>query len=66
MSIDGLFFLSVQVEVNLALERSPDMVVGIEVKASATVHPEDFRGLARLRKAAGPASGTVRCTRLCE
>ena len=42
-----------RVEVDLVLERSLDMVVGIEVKASATVRPEDFRGLARLRDAAG-------------
>ncbi|MDD9981617.1 MAG: ATP-binding protein [Gammaproteobacteria bacterium] len=42
-----------RVEVDLVLERSLDRVVGIEVKASATVRPEDFRGLARLRDAAG-------------
>ena len=42
-----------RVEVDLVLERSLDMVVGIEVKANATVRPEDFRGLARLRDAAG-------------
>ena len=42
-----------QVEVDLVLERSPDRVVGIEVKARATVRPEDFRGLVRLGRAAG-------------
>ncbi len=35
------------------LERSPGEVVGIEVKAGATVRPADFRGLARLKQAAG-------------
>ena len=42
-----------RVEVDLVLERSPDRVVGIEVKAGATVRPRDFRGLERLRSAAG-------------
>ena len=42
-----------QVEVDLVLERSPDRVVGIEVKAGATVRPRDFRGLERLRSAVG-------------
>ena len=42
-----------RLEVDLVLERSPDRVVGIEVKAGATVHPKDFRGLERLRSAAG-------------
>ena len=42
-----------RVEVDLVLERSPDRVVGIEVKAGATVRPRDFRGLERLRGAAG-------------
>ena len=40
-------------EVDLVLERSPDGIVGIEVKAGATARPEDFRGLARLKEAAG-------------
>ena len=40
-------------EVDLVLERSPDRVVGIEVKAGATVHPEDFKGLVRLGRATG-------------
>ena len=40
-------------EVDLVLERSPDGIVGIEIKAGATARPEDFRGLARLKEAAG-------------
>ena len=35
-------------EVDFVLERSPREIVGIEVKASATVHPMDFRGLRQL------------------
>ena len=42
-----------QAEVDLVLERSTDEVVGIEVKARATVHPKDFRGLRRLKAAMG-------------
>ena len=42
-----------QAEVDLVLERSADEVVGIEVKARATVHPKDFRGLRRLKAAMG-------------
>ena len=42
-----------RLEVDLVLERSPNRVVGIEVKAGATAHPGDFRGLARLASAAG-------------
>ena len=42
-----------QVEVDLILERPRDWVVGIEVKAGATAHREDFRGLERLKDAAG-------------
>ena len=42
-----------QVEVDLVLERSPGKIVGIEVKPGATVRPEDFRGLARLREITG-------------
>ncbi len=41
------------VEIDLVLERSPGAVVGIEVKASATVHPRDFRGLRRLQEVMG-------------
>ena len=42
-----------RVEVDVVLTRSPGEVVGIEIKASATARPEDFRGLRRLQKAAG-------------
>ena len=42
-----------RVEVDLVLERPPDRIAGIEVKAGATVRPRDFRGLERLRSAAG-------------
>lgn len=42
-----------QVEVDLVLERLPDAIIGIEVKAGATVRPGDFKGLARLREATG-------------
>lgn len=41
------------IEVDLVLERSAGAIVGIEVKAAATAWPRDFRGLARLREAAG-------------
>ncbi len=42
-----------QAEVDLVLERSPGEIVGVKVKASATVRPGDFKGLARLEEAAG-------------
>ena len=42
-----------QVEVDLVLERSSGHVVGIEVKANASVRPRDFQGLAHLQRAAG-------------
>lgn len=42
-----------QVEVDFVLERSPGAIVGIEVKASATVRPRDLKGLKRLREAVG-------------
>lgn len=42
-----------RVEVDLVLMRSPSEVVGIEVKASATARPADFRGLRRLQEVAG-------------
>ena len=42
-----------QVEVDFVLERSPGHIVGIEVKASATVRPSDIRGLIKLRDATG-------------
>ncbi len=41
------------VEVDLVLERSPGKVVGIEVKASGTARPDDFRPLARIAAALG-------------
>ena len=41
------------VEVDLVLEHTDGRIVGIEVKASATVNPRDFRGLARLKAACG-------------
>jgi len=40
-------------EVDLVLESARGEVAGIEVKASATVRPRDFRGLERLRQLAG-------------
>lgn len=42
-------------EVDIALERSDSRVIGIEVKASASVRREDFAGLAALADLAGPA-----------
>jgi uncharacterized protein len=43
-----------KVEVDFVLERSGN-IVGVEVKAAATVRPENFHGLKRLRDAAGKA-----------
>lgn len=43
-----------KVEVDFVLER-PGNIVGVEVKAAATVKPENFRGLKRLREATGKA-----------
>ena len=42
-----------QVEVDIVLERGPSALAGVEVKASATVRPTDFRGLCKLRKIVG-------------
>jgi len=42
-----------QVEVDFVLERTPGDIVGIEVKAAATAQPDDFKGLKRVREAAG-------------
>ena len=39
-------------EVDFVLERSSGEIVGIEVKASATVHPMDFHGLRKLAETA--------------
>ena len=49
------------VEVDIVAERGAYAVAGIEVKASATVVPADFRGLCKLAKAAGErfAGGVV-------
>ena len=41
------------VEVDLVIERGPRSVVGVEVKASATVTAADFRGLRKLKDATG-------------
>jgi predicted AAA+ superfamily ATPase len=40
-------------EVDLVLERGAGQVAGVEVKASATVTAADFRGLRKLKEAAG-------------
>jgi len=40
-------------EVDLVLERSGGAIAGVEVKAAATVTSRDFRGLRKLRHAAG-------------
>ena len=50
-----------QAEVDIVIERSSRVVAGVEVKAAATVTPGDFRGLRKLKKAAGDwfASGVV-------
>lgn len=42
-----------QMEVDFVAERPTGEIVGIEVKAAATVRPRDFRGLVRLEKVAG-------------
>ncbi len=42
-------------EVDLVLERSNSKIIGIEVKASASVSPRDFKGLATLAEFAGKA-----------
>jgi len=42
-----------QLEVDLVLERGPGRLVGIEIKAAATIRDADCRGLERLRDAAG-------------
>ncbi|MBN9248919.1 MAG: DUF4143 domain-containing protein [Hyphomicrobium sp.] len=48
-------------EVDIVLERDDGMIVGIEVKASATVKAGDFAGLRALAEACGDrfASGVV-------
>jgi predicted AAA+ superfamily ATPase len=42
-----------QDEVDLVIEDRRGRVIGIEVKASATVRPQDLRGLRQLREAVG-------------
>ena len=42
------------VEVDMVLERGSQALAGVEIKASATVTTADFRGLRKLREAAGP------------
>jgi hypothetical protein len=44
-----------QAEVDIVLENESGEIVGIEVKAAASVAASDFRGLARLQSAAGRA-----------
>ena len=48
-------------EVDIVLEQGHSRVAGVEVKAAATVGDADFRGLRKLRDAAGPrfAAGVV-------
>lgn len=48
-------------EVDIVLERGARMVAGVEVKAAASVHERDLRGLRKLRAAAGErfAQGTI-------
>jgi uncharacterized protein len=48
-------------EVDVVIERGARLVAGVEVKASATVNPADFRGLNKLREATGKrfAAGVV-------
>ena len=50
-----------QVEVDIVIERGAGEVAGVEVKAAATVSKSDFRGLRKLKKAAGDrfAAGVV-------
>lgn len=50
-----------QVEVDFVLEDSLRQVIGVEVKAAATVLPQDFKGLKRLQAHAGDSfvSGIV-------
>jgi predicted AAA+ superfamily ATPase len=50
-----------QLEVDIVLERGPHRIVGIEVKAAATLREADRRGLERLRDAAG---SSFRCDAL--
>ncbi|MCY4297594.1 MAG: ATP-binding protein [Gammaproteobacteria bacterium] len=42
-----------QMEVDVVIEQGGLAVAGVEVKASATVHPSDFKGLRKLKRTAG-------------
>jgi uncharacterized protein len=48
-------------EVDVIVERPSGQIAGVEVKASATVRPQDFRGLIHLRDSVGDrfAAGVV-------
>ena len=46
-----------QREIDVVLERPDGRIVGIEVKGSATVRREDFKGLTALAELAGTAFG---------
>ena len=48
-------------EVDVVLERGSTAIAGVEVKAAASVNDADFRGLRKLREAAGRrfAAGVV-------
>lgn len=50
-----------QVEVDIVIERGPHLIAGVEVKASATVRPGDFRGLRKLSSVTGDrfAAGVI-------
>ena len=45
-------------EVDIVIERSNTKIIGVEVKASASVKTQDFRGLAKLAEFAGKAFET--------
>lgn len=47
-----------QVEVDFVLESAKRMVIGVEVKAAASVNAADFKGLRRLRELSGSAFTT--------
>ncbi|MCY4006097.1 MAG: DUF4143 domain-containing protein [Rhodobacteraceae bacterium] len=44
-----------KVEVDFIIERSPDNLIGVEVKAAATIREGNFKGLKRLQSVAGDA-----------
>ena len=62
-------FSTLKLEVDIVIERGAPSVVGVEVKAGATVRNSDFRGLRKMAKVAG--SGVVlydgeSCVSLCD